>query len=161
MQNSTPDNIEKIECFYKSEYPALLRYAKRVLQNDGLAEDAVQDTFQIALLRADKLLQSQNPVGWLYETLKNVMMHVLRDRQKYLKYVVPEEIAPKDKLAAPDITPSLAALYGDSDEMKLLIMFYGCGYSVRELAAMLGISEAACKMRLRRARKNQQGKIDI
>lgn len=159
MSNEIQDNIDKIEYLYRNEYSAMLRYARRVLSNEGLAEDAVQDTFQIAINKPEKLLDSPNPTGWLYETLKNVLMHALRDRKK-LQMMIPEDSVPERELSTDDLILRLTTLYGDDEEMRLLIMFYVYGYRAKELAKMLGISEAACKMRIRRARAHKKDIIE-
>ena len=159
MSNGNRGKNDMIEYYYKSEYNDLLRYAKRILMNDGLAEDAVQDTFQIAMSKPEKLAASPNPVGWLYETLKYVLKHAQRDRQRYMRMMVSLELIPEESLSTDEIMLKLSTLYGDDDEMKLLILFYGYGFSVRALADMLGITEGACKMRIRRGKDNQQKKI--
>ena len=156
MSNENRDKNDIIEYYYKSEYNNLLRYAKRILLNDGLAEDAVQDTFQIAMKRIDIFTASPNPVGWLYETLKNVLKHIQRDRQRYIRMLLPLELVPEEHISAEEILPKLTTLYGDDEEMKLLILFYGYGFKVRDLADMLGITEGACKMRIRRSRAHKK-----
>lgn len=156
MSNENREKNDIIEYYYKSEYNNLFRYAARILLNDGLAEDAVQDTFQIAMKRIDKFAASPNPVGWLYETLKNVLKHVQRDRQRHMKMMIPMGLVPEESISAQEIMPKLSTLYGDDEEMKLLILFYGYGFKVRDLADMLGISESACKMRIRRGRARKK-----
>lgn len=156
MSNESRNYNDIIEYYFKSEYNDLLRYAKRILMNDGLAEDAVQDTFQIAIRKPEKLAGSPNPVGWLYETLKNVLKNAQRDRRRYLRITAPPEAVPVKSISAEEITPKLTTLYGDDEEMRLLILFYGYGFRVRELAEMLGISESACKMRLKRGRERKK-----
>jgi len=160
MSNENRDKYGIIEHYYKSEYNNLLRYAERILMNDGLAEDAVQDTFQIAMGKLDKFAASPNPIGWLYETLKFVLKHAQRDRQRYLKMMVSLELIPEENISADEIMLKLTTLYGDDDEIKLLIMFYGYGFTVRDIADMLGITEGACKMRIRRGRTHQKNKIN-
>ena len=159
MSNENRDKNDIIEYYYKSEYNNLLRYARRILMNEGLAEDAVQDTFQIAMNKHEKFAASPNPVGWLYETLKFVLKHAQRDRQRYIRMMVPLELIPEESVSSDEIMLKLTTLYGDDAEMKLLILFYGYGFKVQDLANMLGITEGACKMRIRRARANQKKRI--
>lgn len=156
MSNENRDKNDIIEYYYKSEYNNLFRYAARILLNEGLAEDAVQDTFQIAMKRIDVFAASPNPVGWLYETLKNVLKHVQRDRQRHMKMMIPMDLVPEESMSVEEIMPKLSTLYGDDEEMKLLILFYGYGFKVRDLADVLGITESACKMRIRRARARKK-----
>ena len=161
MSTENQNTNEIIEQYYKSEYNNLLKYAKRILFNDGLAEDAVQDTFQIAMRRSDKFIESPNPVGWLYETLKYVLKHAQRDKQRCLRMMVPLEFIPEENISSEDTMLKLTTLYGNDEEMKLLVMFYGYGYKVKDIAGVLGISEAACKMRIRRARAHKKNIIKM
>lgn len=161
MSTESRDTYDIIEYYYKTEYNNLLRYSKRILLNDGLAEDAVQDTFQIAMRKLDKFIASPNPVGWLYETLKYVLKHAQRDKQRYIRMMVPLDLIPEERISSEEIMLKLTTLYGDDEEMKLLILFYGYGFKVKELADMLGISEAACKMRIRRGREHKKQRIKM
>lgn len=159
MSNENRDKNDIIEYYYKSEYNNLFRYAARILLNEGLAEDAVQDTFQIAMKRIDIFAASPNPVGWLYETLKNVIRHAQRDKQRCLRMMIPLELVPEESMSAEEIMLKLTTLYGDDEEMKLLILFFGYGFRAQDLANVLGISESACKMRIRRGRAHKKKTI--
>ena len=67
-----------IEQLYREMYTRLCFYAKNALGSRTLAEEAVQDTFRIACIKPDSLMNSKNPHGWLINTLKNV----IRNRQR-------------------------------------------------------------------------------
>lgn len=67
-----------IEQLYREMYTRLCFYAKNALGSRTLAEEAVQDTFRIACIKPDSLMNSKNPRDWLINTLKNV----IRNRQR-------------------------------------------------------------------------------
>lgn len=68
-----------IEKLFLEMINPLSAYAKQVLHNHLLAEEAVQETFRIACTRANKLLSSSNSKGWLFITLKNVIKNTIRN----------------------------------------------------------------------------------
>ena len=55
---------------YRENFVPLLCYARSILRDHDAAEDVAQETFQIACRRADQLFASENPDGWLMNTLK-------------------------------------------------------------------------------------------
>ena len=59
---------QEIDRLYLQMYTRLFEYARSVLPNDALAEEAVQDTFAIACKKPEALLRSPNPPGWLVVT---------------------------------------------------------------------------------------------
>ena len=66
-----------------------------------------------------------------------------------------------DQIAAPSkaVDPILGSAIAEGEEMQLLYRFYVVGFSIRELASQEGITEAAMKMRLYRARKTMAKKF--
>lgn len=155
----TPEQNQFIEELFKSEYTNLFCFAYNTLLDENLSDVAVQDTFLIALKKPDALCSSQKPVGWLYNTIKNVIKHIIRDRD----YLYKKNISLHDVLDESDPyldTYSEVRLdVSNSDEWKLLMKFYIEGYSTRELAEMQGVSEEACKSRLKRARAKLREKL--
>ena len=70
---------EFITQLYKEMYEKLVVYAENML-NEGLAEEAAQDTFRIACSKYDELMNSSNPQGWLMNTLKNVIRNIRKEQ---------------------------------------------------------------------------------
>lgn len=54
-------------------HDTLLNYACVFLNNYDVAEDAVQDTYLVAQIKKYDLYSSPKPVGWLMNTLKNII----------------------------------------------------------------------------------------
>ena len=137
-----------IEQLYREMYTRLCFYAKNALGSRTLAEEAVQDTFRIACIKPDSLMNSKNPHGWLINTLKNV----IRNRQR---------TEPQAKANVE--TAEFHAAYSDAlgkDNFQLLINIVIRKYSMLEAAEELGISVEACKKRVQRAKKKLQKIIE-
>lgn len=129
----------KIEKLYREMYSLLYIYAENALANKHLAEEAVQDTFRIACAKAEAVLGSPNPKGWLVNTLKYVILNIRRTQAK---------------LNATEI--EFMAMYTgllDEKDFKLLELLALKRYSMLEAANEFGISIEACKKRVQRARK--------
>lgn len=151
-----------IEQLYMEMYDMLIIYARCALQEEALAEEAVQETFQIACQKPESLQESPNPNGWLVNTLKNTIRNIKHNRAsahriltQYLELRIDEDSYSVDKL-------HLATLYGDianTEEFKLLKEFAIDGRSHLEMAKSRGITVAACKKRLQRAKETLRLKI--
>ena len=150
------DIVEKL---YRSEYSGMLRFACYLLNDRALAEMAVQDTFVCALQNIHTLEASGSQVGWLYNTLKNIVRNIRRDRQFLIKNVAQLDEA-REAPAAPPGQAQLLASEGRGDpEVQLLMRFYLYGYSLKELAEETGVSVGAMKMRIKRAKEHVKEKF--
>lgn len=77
------DKLNFLEKIYMEEVPNMLRYAEILLSSYPLAEDAVQNTFKIALEKIDDVINSPKPVGWIKNTLKNEIRQKYREQKKW------------------------------------------------------------------------------
>lgn len=162
-----PLNREEQEFFrglYQDHYKALFICAYQLGIGKEAAEDYVQDVFTVAIRRIEDIKKCSNPRGYLKQTLKNVIGHQLRtlryavNLQKKLQedYDHGQDGQYTDELR-------LETLYGGTiseEELNLLIRFYLDGWSQKELAEEMGISENACKKRIRRAKINLQHALE-
>ena len=140
---------EQLAQYYRDNYDRLYRYALHILHDSNCAEVAVQETFLIASRRIDKLLKSEKPVGWLYNTLKYVIKSIERDRAEIMRYCISLEdtVASTNELQEPnELDESLPNL-------ALLKRFYVEGYKLSELAEDLHTTVPAIKMQIYRAKK--------
>ena len=148
MEDQESEQLERLYC---EMYDWLFGYANATVTEPSRAEEAVQETFRIACDKRSALLQSENPKGWLVNTLKGVLRNFVRkdtrDSQVFVPY--PEQY---DCEQTQELPPEL--LYQDlagTKEYELLMKLSEAG-SVRELAEVLGISENTCKKRIQRSR---------
>lgn len=154
----SPEENEILEQYYRQEYEDLFKFACYSLSNKNLAEVAVQDTFVIASKKFSDFIRSPNPVGWLFNTLKNNVRQLKRERQKALdRYVTLEAI---QELSA-EMPPIATMDVSKSADLQLLSRFYVQGYSLEEIAATLGITVPALKMRINRAKKRLRENPEI
>ena len=145
-----PSNSQLEQLYYEmSDW--LFGYANGILPDPSRAEEAVQETFRIACDKLPALLESENPKGWLVNTLKGVLRNFSRKdaRESRVFVPLPEQY---DGEQPEELPPEL--LYQDlacTREYELLKQLTEVG-SVRELAERLGISESTCKKRIQRSR---------
>ena len=154
----TDEQSGRIEQLYHELFVPLTMYARSVLQNNELAEEAVQDTFRIACAKPEALLNSPNPKGWLLNTLKYVLRNIARSQNRAVRLV--SVISQEDTLADTD-REDLTILYGplaQTEEFRLL-QGVADGKTILELAQERGIGLEACKKRIQRARKYLQKKL--
>ncbi|MGM9638311.1 MAG: RNA polymerase sigma factor [Butyricicoccaceae bacterium] len=151
---------EAIHALYLEMYETLMKRAMVLLQNnEGLAEEAVQETFRTACTRPDAVLGSENPQGWLQVTLLGQCRNIQRSRATLMKYIVPLLSADEEMLGQND-PERVELLYGGiltPEEFRLvrLIVLEHCTH--REAAEILGISEALSRKRLQRALRKLEG----
>ena len=149
-----------VEKLYLELYDIFLTYASLSLENDAQAEDAVQETFQIACQKIETLQESPNPQGWMYCTLKNVIRNVKHARANAARVIayyqmVQEETCQEDSY-------SLETLYGnltETEAFKLLKEYAIDKRSHYEMAQARGITVNACRKRLQRAKEFLRMKI--
>ena len=153
MTNAQRETIDQL---YFSLYKFLVSYANSSLKNHALAEEAVQETFRIACTRADVLYTSPNPEGWLVNTLKNVLSNMAHNRAtasrimtQYISTQIKELTVTEDRLRFELLYENVS----DLEEFKLLKEMVIEGKSHLEMAQDRGISIAACKKRVQRAKE--------
>ena len=158
------DNQQRfIEKLYKEMYYPLSTYALNALSNDSLAEEAVQDTFRIACAKVDDIKSSENPNGWLFNTLKYVMKNMIRSRASLTNMVISSFDFDENIYVKDSDTSDIDLLYSDivdSSEYKLLKRIALDKYTMLEAAQELGISVEACKKRVQRAKKKLKGHLE-
>lgn len=152
----------RIEQLYLELYDMLMVYARSNLENEALAEEAVQETFRIACQKPESLCHSPNPQGWLVITLRNTVRNMRHNRATAKRVVEYYLIAQSKEFAVSEDRISLNILYenvADSEEFKLLSEMAIQGRSHEEMAESRGITVSACKKRVQRAKETLQRKI--
>ena len=151
---------EQIEKLYLEMCEMMVCYARCSFKEESLAEEAVQNTFQIACQKPDQLCESVNPKGWLVNTLKFTIRNMKRSRehtQMLLSLVEQDESVTYSEDRLP-----LHLMYediSDTDDFKLLVEMAIDGRSHLEMATARGISVDACKKRVQRAKEALKKKI--
>lgn len=146
-----------MEKLYTNMYTDLLDYAKKILRNPEMAEEAVQETFKIACLKVDTLATMTRPNGWLVNTLKYTMSNMIKKQQHTKALFVsdrelddntpatPDEISVDTKVACEEII--------GPEDFRLLKRVALKEATIGEAAQEAGLSRDACSKRIQRSKK--------
>ena len=135
---------------YLENFKQLFKYAYRMTCEKNLAEEIVQEAFMEAYRKIDRLSKHENPIGWLYVTVRNITKSYLRE---YLSIKKLLSLDDNEIAAADEENEELLLLnYVNEEEAKIIMKYYVEKKSLDEISKEYGISLSACKMRLKRAR---------
>ncbi len=154
-----PDSTILVADLFEQYHAAVFAYLYRLVGDWDWAHDLSQETF-LRLFRARRrLAQVENRRAWLYRIATNVAFNALKRRRRFvwlpwrntdtIHLTGPDPTEPTDQLIA--VERALAQLPSHYQAPLLLHSHYG--FSVREVAEALDISESAVKTRLYRARE--------
>ncbi len=128
----------------------LYRAAYAVLGNDADAQDAAQSAVEQAYVSLPSLKDRSRFRPWLLRILKNECYRMLRRQKRFIPFdEVPD--TPTEDFDALDLKAAFARLSPDS--RLAVALYYFEGYSVSEIASLLGEPDGTIKSRLSRARK--------
>lgn len=147
---------------YLDRRMSLLEFAESKLHNHALAEEAVQQAFEIACRKIEDFQSSPNPKGWIFNAVRFVVWNLLSRQRTERRVIVPVDEYRPDLVAAPADPLPLRVHFGelvDTPQFQIIYEMDFYGRTLAEIAKDLGISEAACKKRAERARKHLQKKL--
>jgi RNA polymerase sigma-70 factor (ECF subfamily) len=137
---------------YETYKNAVYRLALVYLTSQAEAEDAVQDVF-LKLLTHGRGIPPEKMRFWLLTVTANLCKDRLRAGKRH-----PVEELPDAGYAESDLVTEVMAL--PEGEREVIHLFYYEGYSVKEIARILGISGTAVTTRLSRARKHLRERLE-
>lgn len=145
-------NKEQFSALVLAGEKSMYRVAKSILHQEQDCEDAVQSAILSAYAKLDTLREEQYFQTWLTRILINECYSVLRRRRNTVAFEdYMETEAANGHQEYTEIYLEIAKL---EDTYRLpFVLHYVEGYSVRETADILQISEAAVRMRLLRSRR--------
>lgn len=170
-------DIEVIRAYLKSKQPAYFnilykKYSVKVyskclslLKDQGMAKDATQDIFIKIFLNLAKFGEQSKFSTWVYSITYNYCIDLIRKKKK-LRNIFSDEIenapeiiddVPDEELMAMEVSRLKVVLdkipVGDK---AVLLMKYQDDMQIKEIAPVLGKSESAIKMKLKRAKHKAQ-----
>jgi len=165
MADETPVDPERLAAWLAEHYRERVRlFAMRRLRDSGAAEDVVQDTLKTVLeaLRTARIREPAAIAGFAFETARNLCMHRGRSLGREervlgrLAIVPPAErtdvlTAMIDEERRRAVRAALGAL--SEGDRRLLVMTYLDGRDSEGIAAELGLSAGAVRVRRHRALK--------
>jgi RNA polymerase sigma-70 factor (ECF subfamily) len=138
------------------QYPEILRFIRRRINSESSAEDVAQEAFASAAQALGHSSDAAPPnLAWLYTVARRRLIDEARRRRRFatapLELV--EEVAAREDeyggLVAHVLENSLALL--SAPQRAVVVMRLLEGRSFAEIAARLGATEDACRMRFMRA----------
>jgi RNA polymerase sigma-70 factor (ECF subfamily) len=146
-------NATDWDVLYRAHAGGILRYCRRLAKSGEAAEELMQETFMRALRARGAPRDPNDARRWLYRIATNATIDQLR-RERILRFIpfagheqAPEVGSDEDEL----VRGALRAIA--PEQATALVLRLHEGFSPSEIAAMLGIGEAAVKSRLVRGRR--------
>jgi RNA polymerase sigma factor (sigma-70 family) len=142
-----------LEQILQEQADPLMRRLRRIVRNPEVAEDLRQEAFARAWAHAPRDATPDHQRAWLHRTATNLALDELR-RRRLRQHASLDEIAtdfgapePGEQVAARE---ALAAL--TPHERLVLVLRFHAGLPLRDVGALLDISEDAARKRVARAR---------
>ena len=141
------DAFSSLIYFYMKD---LYRVAISILMNDEDAADAIQDTILGCWEKLHTLKQEKYFKTWLTRILIN---HCYDMRKKQQRMTTMEDY--EEPVAEDQYNVELKEALGQLDEKYriVLLLYYGEGFKIKEIAQILEMDENTVKTRLSRGRK--------
>lgn len=134
--------------------------AKSILPNDEDCADAIQETIVKAFSGMRNLKRDSYAKTWLMRILINECHNIYRKQSRLVSledYPEKEEVyAPEEK----DYEDLYEAIWHLNEDLRIAVtLYYVEELSIREIAAILDVSEGAVQKRLARARAKLKTKL--
>lgn len=143
---------ELVEQLYRQHAPRMAVALALVTDDRQAAEDLVHEVFVLAIDRAEHLRGHPDPVGWLYRTGYNLARGRWRLlwRRRHAVARAHPMLPEREWEELLDLRESLRRL--GAPQREVIVLHHYLGYSVEEVAAMLGCAVGTVKSRLHRGR---------
>lgn len=149
-------NKEQLGELILASEDTLYHVAKTLLGNDVDCADAIQESIVKAFTKLHTLRQDSYAKTWLIKILINECYALMRREKRLVSLEEYHETA-KEPEDYSDLYEAVRQL--PTDIRICIILYYLEGYSVKETAKMLGITESAVKNRLARARNRMRREL--
>lgn len=137
----------------------LYHIAKTLLYNDADCSDAIQEAIVKAFANLHTLRQDSYAKTWLVRILMNECYAIMRREKRIVsleEYQCEETASGQEDYS--DLYEAVSRL---KPEIRICVtLYYLEGYSVRETAKLLDITESAVKKRLARARETLRSELE-
>ena len=128
----------------------MYKTALAILMNDEDAADAIQDTILACWEKLDSLKEPRYFKTWMTRILINKCYDIRNQSPVFLQLDNCEEPAAMDEYQL-EFKEALATL---TERYRLIMaLYYGENYSVKEISALLNLSESTIRTRLQRGRE--------
>lgn len=150
-----------VEPIYNAHHAMVYRTAYRVTGNASDAEDVLQTVFLRLMKREGAVSQMEQPEGYLRRSAVNAAIDLLRERQKTgearLEAMPSSDTCTELRDLRDSLRRALAKL--DPRPAEMVAMRFFEGYSNKEIAQMMGISQISVAVILHRAKQRLQKEL--
>jgi len=159
-----PGSREDFDRLYRQTYAGLLRTAYGVLGDPSTAEDCVQEACLRAFEAWPRFRPDRHPVAWLQQITINVAISIRRRQKLRAVAEVLRRLGrpqpPPDPAVVADGAAIVAALAALPPKLSAtFVLRHYHGYTNREIAASMRVSERTVGMWLSRARGQLRGRF--
>lgn len=169
------DNDEDKNKFHQLYYThknAMLYTATEILSDPFLAEDAVQDAL-LVLARKISDIRTDNPTetkAFIVTVTKNCARKIVNKNSKYtflsedepsLEETIPDPVDYESRMVSLSVYNELKQILNTLDFKYISVLqLQEMGYTIKEIAGFMNLSESAVKMRLSRVKKMIYAKLE-
>lgn len=160
-KNRNPDAFDRL---MRNELQRMYRIAISMLQNEEDAADAIQETVLKCWQKIGQLKQEAYFQTWLTRILINQCKDVLKSRKRYVS-LDDFEVSDFPELVQEDsyfTNEWKEVLEGLKEKYRIVMeLYYVDGFSTKEIAEMLHITDMSVRSRLSRGRKQLEQLLDV
>jgi RNA polymerase sigma-70 factor (ECF subfamily) len=156
--NEVPGVTDPSEGAFRRHYAEIYRYVRRRTQSEHEAEELTQQVFAdaAAALRCD----GRPPIAWLYAVAKRRFADVARRERR--RAAAPALGGEPAREYGPSVAASLRAAFErlPSSQREVVVLKLLRGAAFAEIAALVGTSEEAARMRFFRALRSIRADLE-
>ena len=158
---------DRAEAAHRRYYGSVYRYVRRRTRSREDAEDVTQTVFAEAVSGLDQAAgEASSTLAWLYTVAKRRLIDEHRRQQAGPAHVISLDAARLEQRSQSDygvevagaLARAIAALPVDQRRVVVLKLVEGRRFA--EIAAHLGVSEEACRVRLSRALRTLRAQLE-
>jgi RNA polymerase sigma-70 factor (ECF subfamily) len=154
-----------MEKIYNKYYTEIYLYAFSLCKDHYIAQDLTGDTFYKAMLSIDDTIQHIK--YWLLRVCKNLFLDYVRKNSRLsigdgLEDILSTEESPLDKIIENEEKRKLYkhVMNLHPSYREIIILYYYCGLTLKEMSCQTGLTEGAVKTLLYRARKKLKVELE-
>ncbi len=147
-------DMEALSVIYHKMGKRIFLLSLSILRDKESAEDVMQETFLKIAAEAHTYKEKSNAIAFILTIARNLSLNLLAKRRRSSSYETSleagAELADSDSAELFSELPEALSLL-DTDDRQIVILKLENNMKHRDIATILGISEAACQKRYRRA----------
>jgi len=159
VSDPSQEMADLVAALFEQHHREIYAYLMRLLGDVEWAHDLTQDVFLKLFSHRTQLAEVQNHRAWIYRIAGNMALNALKRRRRFvwLPWRAGDSLGlsnpgPDETMGTQTAVTQALAQLPENYRIPLLLYSHE-GFSVREIAHILQISEGAVKNRLYRARE--------